>query len=130
MWKKKKTKYPLTHKWIIKVIHPYSECESEICSVVSNSLRPHGLYSPWYSPGQNTGVSNLSLLQGILPTQGLNPGLPHCRWILLPAEKQGKPKILEWVAFPFSGEFSDPGIKPGSPELKVDIHIVEYYSAL
>ena len=31
------------------------------------------------SPGQNTGVGSLSLLQGIFPTQGLNPGLPHCR---------------------------------------------------
>ena len=35
--------------------------------------------SPWNSPGQNTGVGSLSLLQGIFPTQGSNPGLPHCR---------------------------------------------------
>ena len=42
-------------------------------SVVSDSLRPHGLYSPWNSPGQNTGVGSLSLLQGIFPTQGSNP---------------------------------------------------------
>ena len=55
--------------------------ESESCSVVSDSLRPHGLYSPWNSPGQNTGVGNCPLLQGIFPTQGLNPGLLHCRWI-------------------------------------------------
>ena len=46
------------------------------------SLWPHGLYSPWNSPGQNTGVGSLSLLQGIFPTQGSNPGLPHCRQIL------------------------------------------------
>ena len=45
-------------------------------------LQALGLYSPWNSPGQNTGVGNLSLLQGIFPTQGSNPGLPHCRWIL------------------------------------------------
>ena len=44
--------------------------ESESCSVVSDSLWPHGLYSPWNSPGQNTGVGSLSLLQGIFPTQG------------------------------------------------------------
>ena len=44
-------------------------------SVVSDSLRPHGLYSPWSSPGQNTGVGSLSLLQGIFPTQRSNPGL-------------------------------------------------------
>ena len=42
----------------------------------------HGLYSPWNSPGQNTGVGSLSFLQGIFPTQGLNPGLLHGRWIL------------------------------------------------
>ena len=43
---------------------------------------PQGLYSPWNSPGQNTGVGSLSLLQGIFPTQGSNSGLPHCRQIL------------------------------------------------
>ena len=44
---------------------------------MSDSLRPHGLYSPLNSPGQNTGVGSLSLLQGIFPTQGLNPDLLH-----------------------------------------------------
>ena len=57
-------------------------CESESHSVVSDSLRPRELYTPWNSPGQNTGVDSLSLLQGIFPTQGSNPGLLHCRWIL------------------------------------------------
>ena len=57
-------------------------CESESHSVVSDSLRPHGLYSPWNFPGQNTGVGILSLLQEIFPAQGLNPRLPHCRHIL------------------------------------------------
>ena len=51
-------------------------------SVMSDSLKPHGLYSPWNYPGQNTGVGSLSLLQGSFPTQGSNPGLPHCRQIL------------------------------------------------
>ena len=50
--------------------------------VMSDSLRPHGLCSPWNSPGQNTGVGSLSLLQGIFPTWGSNPGLPHCRHVL------------------------------------------------
>ena len=59
-------------------------------SVVSNSLQPHGLYSPWNSPGQNTGVGSLSLLQGIFPTQGSNPGLPHCRRILYQLSHKGK----------------------------------------
>ena len=58
-------------------------------SVVSNSLLPHGLYSTWTSPGQNTGVGSLSLLQGIFPTQGLSPGLLHCMsslhiWNMIP----------------------------------------------
>ena len=52
---------------------------SESRSLVSNSLQPHGLYD---FPGQNTGVGSLSLLQGIFPTQGSNPGLPHRRRIL------------------------------------------------
>ena len=51
---------------------------SESHSVVSDSLQPHGLYSPRNSPGQTTGMDRLSLLQGIFPTQGLNPALPHC----------------------------------------------------
>ena len=58
------------------------EFESESPSVVSNSWQPHGLYSPWNSPGENTGVGSLSLLQEIFPTQGSNSGLPHCRQIL------------------------------------------------
>ena len=57
----------------------YLTGESESCSVMSDSLWPHGLLSPWNSPSQNTGVGSHSLLQVIFPTQGLNPGLPHCR---------------------------------------------------
>ena len=49
---------------------------------MSDSLLPHGLYNPWTSPGQKTGVSSHCLLQGIFPTQGSNPGLPHCGQIL------------------------------------------------
>ena len=56
--------------------------ESESHSVVSNFLWPHGLYSPWNSPDQNTGVGSLYLLQRIFSTQGLNPGLPHYRRVL------------------------------------------------
>ena len=55
-------------------------CESH--TVVSNSLRPHGLYSPWNSLCQNTGVGSLSLLQGIFLAQESNHALLHCRWIL------------------------------------------------
>ena len=56
-----------------------SSTGNESCSVLSDCLQAHELYSPWDSPGQNTGVGSLSLLQGIFPTQGSNPGLPHCR---------------------------------------------------
>ena len=75
--------------------------ESEICSVVSDSLQPPGLCSPWNSPGQNTGVGSHSFLQGIFPVQGLNPGLPHWRWILYQLSHKGSPRILQWVAYPF-----------------------------
>ena len=51
------------------------------------SLWPHWLYRtrllcPWNFPGKNTGVGCYSLFQGLFQTQGLNPGLPHCRQIL------------------------------------------------
>ena len=84
------------------------QTESESHSVVSDSLLPHGLYSPWNSPGQNTGVCSLSLLQGIFPTQGSNPGLPHCRRILYQLSHQGTLRILEWVPYPFSRGSSQP----------------------
>ena len=71
---------------------------------MSNSLRHHGLNSL----GQNTGVSSLSLLQGIFPTQGFNPDLPHCREILYQLSHKGSPRILEWVAYPFSRGSSQP----------------------
>ena len=68
-------------------------------SVVSNSLRPHELCPPGSSvhvdsPGRNTGVSCHALLQGIFPTQRLNPGLLHCRWIPYRLSHQGSPRIL------------------------------------
>ena len=73
---------------------------SESCSVVSNSLQPHGLWSPWNSLGQNTGVGSLSLLQGIFPTQRSNPGLPHCRQILSQLSHKGSPLLAYWVPTP------------------------------
>ena len=76
--------------------------ESENHLVMSDSLRPYGLYSPWNSPGQNTGVGSLSLLQGTFPTQGSNPALPHCRRILHQLSHKGSPRILKWVVYPFS----------------------------
>ena len=71
--------------------------KSESRSVVSDSLQPHGLQSPWNSPGQSTGVGNLSLLQRIFPTQGSNPGLLHCRCVLYHLSHKGSPRIPEWI---------------------------------
>ena len=110
--------------------------KSESCSIVSNSLLLHGLHSPRNSPGQNTGVGSLSVLQGIFPTQGSNLGLPHCRQMLYCLSHQRSPqiernescsvmldslrphvlyspgilqaRILEWVASPFSRGSSQP----------------------
>ena len=62
---------------------------------------PPGFLCPWDSPGKNPGVGSSSLLQGIFPTRGSNPGLPHRRWILYQLSHQGSPRILEWVAYPF-----------------------------
>ena len=70
-------------------ISPSDGCESKGRSVVSNSLWPHGLYSPWNSPGQNTGVGSLSLLQG-----SSQPRSPMLQADSLPAEPQGKPKNI------------------------------------
>ena len=91
----------------------YLSPPSEGLSVVSNSLWPHWLYSPWNSPGQNTGVGSLSLLQGIFPTQGSNPDLPQCRRILYELSHKESPRILEWVAYPFSSRSSWPRNRTG-----------------
>ena len=82
--------------------------ESESHSVISDSLRPYGLHSPWNSLGQNTGVVSHSLLHGIFPSQGPNSGLPHCRRILYQLSHQRSPRILEWVAYPFFNRSSCP----------------------
>ena len=81
--------------------------ESGSRSVVSDSLLPHGLYSPWNFPGQNTGVGSsrgASLLQGIFPIQESNQGLLHCRqifyqlsyqWVLKAGTEEGVDKALQ-----------------------------------
>ena len=79
-----------------------------IVALLCPTLRPHRLYSPWNSPGQNTGVGSCSHLQGIFPIQGSNPGLPCCRWVLYQLSHQGSPWILAWVAYPFSRGSSQP----------------------
>ena len=73
-----------------------SPCTVLSCSVVSNSLRPPGWSPPGSSvhvdsPGKNTGVGCHVLLQDFFPTQGSNPGLPHCRLILYQLSYPGSP---------------------------------------
>ena len=109
----------LNKKLILRWVHLKTSCETESHSVMSNSLWPHGLYSPWNSPGQNTGVVSLSLLQGTFPTQGSNQGLPPCRWILYQVSHKGSPRILEWVAYPFCSRSASQSLtwQSGSPSL-------------
>ena len=84
---------------------------------MSDSLQPHGLH---------IGVVSLSLLQGIFPTQGSNPGLLHCRWILYQLSPKRSPRILEWVAYPFPGDPPHPGIEPGYPALQQILYQLSY----
>ena len=73
----------------IKIANPEGVSESH--SVVFDWLWSLSLYSPWNSPGQNTELGSLSLLQGIFPTQGSNPGILSCRWILYQLSHKGRP---------------------------------------
>ena len=78
--------------------------ESDSCSVVSDSLWPHGLY--WNSPGQNT--EWIAFPFSRQSSQGSNPGLLHCGLILYQLSHKGSPRILQWVAYPFSSRSSWP----------------------
>ena len=90
-WRETRPHYELTSLWVclLRQILFRVPQWSESRSVVSDSLRPHGLYGPWNSPGQNTRVDSLSLLQWIFPIQESNWGLLYCRWILCQLSYQG-----------------------------------------
>ena len=83
---------PRGHKswtWLVLLIFMF-ESESEIHSVLSDSVTPWTIQSMEFSrPGY--WVGSLSILQGIFPTQGSNPGLPHCRWIPYQLSHRGSP---------------------------------------
>ena len=81
---------------------------------------PPGSFVHGDSTGKNTGVGCHALLQGILPTQGSNPGLPHREQIFYSLSHQGSPRILEWVAYLFPRGSIHPGIEPRSPALQAD----------
>ena len=81
---------------------------SESRSVTSNSLWSHGLYSPWILQARILAWIAVPYSRGIFPTQGSNPGIPHCGWVLYQLSHKGSAKILEWVAYPFSNGSSQP----------------------
>ena len=89
-------------------ISPSNECcvlclVAQSCQTPCNPMdcSPPGSSIHGDSPGKNTGMGCHALLQGIFPTQGLNPGLPHYKQILYHLSHQGSLRILEWVAYPF-----------------------------
>ena len=88
---------------------------SQLCPTLCDPMdcSPPGFSIHGDSPYKNTGVGCQVLLQGIFPSQGLNPGLPHCRQILYHLSHQGSPWILEWVAYPFSRGSSWPRNRTG-----------------
>ena len=83
---------------------------AQLCLTLCNLMdySPPGSTVHGDSPGKNTGVGCHALLQGIFQTQGSNPGLPQCRQILYLLRHKGSPRILKWVAFPFSRGSSRP----------------------
>ena len=83
---------------------------TQSCLTLCNPMHcsPPGSSVQGDSPGKNTEMGCHTLLQGIFPTQGWNPGLSHCRQILYHLSHQGSPRILEWVGYPFSRGSSQP----------------------
>ena len=79
--------------------------ESESCSVMSDSLQPHGIVHGILQARTLEWVA-VPFSRGIFPTRGSNPDLPHCRQILYQLSHQESPRILEWVAYPFSSRSS------------------------
>ena len=118
-------KYPKSHCFSPKSQQPKCSstlgCYAVLCLVIQSFLTlcntmdcsPPGSSVHGDSPGKNTGVGCHALFQGIFPTQGLNLDLPHCRWIHYCLSHQKSPRILEWVADPFSRGTSRPRKKTG-----------------
>ena len=96
------------------VIIPSSRGSSQPRDQTQVSRIAGGFVTVWTTrEAKNTGVGSLSLLQGNFLTQELNWGILHCRQILYQLSHQGSPRILEWVAYPFSRESSLPGNRTG-----------------
>ena len=106
VWHLPKPSEAHTKSWLYPVLCLVAQSCLTLCNPVDCS--PPGSSVHGDSPGKNTGMGCCALLQGIFQTQGLNPGLPHCRQILYFLSHQGSPRILEWVAYPFSRGSSRP----------------------
>ena len=89
-------------------VHGVTKSRTKLSDWTGTGLEPPGSSVHVDSPGKNTGGGCYALLQGIFLTQGLNPGLPHCRRILYQLSHKGSRRILEWVAYPFSRGPSQP----------------------
>ena len=97
----------------VVLVSVVSLCNPMDCSPLGSSVGD--------SPGKSTGLGCRALLQGIFPAQGLNPGLLHCRRILLLFELPGKSKNTAVGSLSlFPGDLPDPGIELRSPALQAD----------
>ena len=106
----RRIKWEVAKANMTKVIYTSSKCRevkvTQLCPTLCDPI-----YSPWNSPGQNTGMGSFFPLQGIFPTHSSNPGFLHCRRILYQLSHKGSPRTLEWVAYPFSsGSFWTQGL--------------------
>ena len=99
--------------WLLLLLFLLWKLKVKVVQLCPTLCNPMDYKSPWNSPGQSTGVGSLSLLQWIFPTQGSNPGLPPCRWILYQLSHKGSPRTLEWVAYAFASRSSWPRNQTG-----------------
>ena len=108
-------KHIVNQLYFNKIIFEKCCLATQLCPTLCDPMdcSPPGCWVHGDSPGKNTGMGCHAFLQGIFPTQGLNPGVPHCRKILYHLSHQGSPRMLECVAYPFSGGSSWPRNQTG-----------------
>ena len=111
--------------WHLQFFYVF-ESESESRSVVSDSLRPHSLCSPWNSPAQNSEVGSLSLLQRIFPTQGSNPGHPHYGQILYQLSHKEAKNIRVGSLSPLQWIFLTQELNRGLPHCRWILYQLSY----
>ena len=120
---------PLSSFLLYRFLPTLGLCTLFMLCMFSCSVVPNSFATPWTIACQAPLTMEFSrqehwcglpfLSAGIFPTQGSNPSLPHHRQILYQLNHQGSPRILEWVAYPFSSDLPDPGIESGPSAWKV-----------